>query len=107
MDPIDSLTYKVKFDITLLLTNGRIDLFKWHEWSKSIRNNVLLKDLPCRMCDGLVFATNDIDVYNKLLVYPDTSPFYGTTLKKLTTNDVVTNGPIPNAVNSNYYEKLM
>lgn len=103
MDPVDSLTYKVKFDMTPLLTNGRIDLIKWQEWVKDFRNDNDLKDLPCRMCDGLVMATNDIYVYNKILTYPNTSPFYGVTLKKLNTINVTTTEPIPNAVNSNLY----
>lgn len=99
MDPVDSLTYKVKFDITPLLTNGRIDLVKWQEWTKSIKNDGTFTGLPCRMCDGIVFATNDIDVYNKLLTYPSTSPFYGTTLQTININDVVTTGQPPIAFN--------
>ena len=99
MDPVDSLTYKVRFNIALLLTDGKFDSVKWQKWSNEIKNDDLLKEIPCRMHDGIVFATNDKNIYEKLLTYPNTSPFYGTTLQKLCVDDVATTEQPPISVN--------
>jgi hypothetical protein len=80
MDPVDSLKYKVKFNVPVDV-NGRLDLKEYQSWAKQI--TVGVPKLRCRFNgDGCVFATNNENEYNQLLLNGG-QPYEGITLQPI------------------------